>query len=242
MIRLNKYLSMCGLGSRRKVEELILSGKITLNGKEVKNLAVSINPESDIVTCDSLTVSPRKLNYYLILNKPRGYVTTLHDEKGRPIVMDLIPNKYIKAGVFPVGRLDKDTEGLLFLTNDGDLAQKLNRPENKFVKGYHVELDKPLREDDKKKIEKGLFIHQIKTKTRPATIQYIGTTGKSVLIYLHEGKKRQIRYSFKNLQYNVKYLKRISYGPLQLAGVNKGEYRLLKSHEIRQIKSALNLT
>ncbi len=239
MVRLNKYLSLCGLGSRRKVEELITSGRVCVNGVPVKSLARTIDPENDAVSCDSVLIAPRDRNYYIMLNKPKGYITTLSDERGRPTVMEMIPGKYVKAGVFPIGRLDKDTEGLLLLTNDGEMANRLSRPENKIIKGYHVELDRPLAGEDKKKIEKGIFLHQINLKTRPAKINLIGPTGKSLMMYISEGKKRQIRYTFKIFHYTVTYLRRDKYGPLELSGLKKGEIRLLKKNEIKMLESLL---
>jgi pseudouridine synthase len=151
--------------------------------------------------------------------------------------MDLIPTKYRKAGGFPVGRLDKAPEGLQLLTNDGDLAQRLCRPESHVIKSYHVEIDRPLDEADRIRIEKGLFIHQIRVKTRPVTLKALGTSGKSLIINLQEGKKRQIRYTFKNLNYAVTYLKRIAYGPLDLKGLNRGAHRLLKTGELKQLRA-----
>ena len=230
--RLNKYLALCALGSRRKVEKLILDGRISVNGKIVRDFSTKISTETDSVDLDGKTISPIKKFQYLILNKPKGYVTTMSDEKNRLTVMDLIPEKYRREGIFPVGRLDKNSEGLLLFTNDGSLASKLNSPKYSVAKEYIVEINIPLDGEDKLKIEKGIFIHQLKIKTRPAKISFIDNSKLLVKIILKEGKKRQIRFTFQNLGYKVKKLTRISYGPLNIIGLNKGSYRLLKGKEI----------
>ena len=235
--RINKYLSLCGLGSRRKVEELILSGKIFINDKRIKDLSIKINSETDIVKFNNIILHPIKKYTYLILNKPGGYVTSMDDEKNRPIVMDLIPEKYRREGIFPVGRLDKNSEGLLLLTNDGDLANKLNRPEYKISKEYILELDKPIETKNIKLVKKGLYLHQIKIKTRPAKVELLNDTKNLIKVTLQEGKKRQLRFTFQNMGFKVKKLIRITYGPLNLTGLNKGSHRPLKGKEISQLKT-----
>ena len=239
-VRINKFLTLCGLGSRRKVEELVLSGVIKLNGKTVKDLATVIDSETDVVKFNGEILKTINAVYYLMLNKPKGYVTTLSDEKGRAVVMDLIPEKFKRCGVVPIGRLDKDTEGLLLFTNDGKLAHQLTRPSFKVKKEYLVQLDKPLEESDRLIIEKGYFVHQIKTKTKPATVLVTEKSRLFVKVIIIEGKKRQIRYSFKNLGYNVLKLKRTGYGPISLGRLNKGDHRVLKTSEVRALKNAIS--
>lgn len=231
--RLNKFLASCGLGSRRKVETLITEGRIKVDGRVVKDLATSVDPELNEIIFDGKRLTAVSTSYYLMLNKPKGYITTMSDEKGRATVMSLLPEKFIRAGVVPVGRLDKDTEGLLLFTNDGNLSHLLTSPDFKVKKEYLVELDKPAVEDDLKRIEKGFFVHQIKTRTRPATVSVADKSRMFVKVLISEGKKRQIRYSFKNLGYNVLKLKRTRYGPLSLGRLNKGDHRLLKTSEVR---------
>jgi pseudouridine synthase len=214
--RINKYLAKCGMGSRRKVEELVNEGLISVNGQVVTDLSLIVDEDSDTVTYRNRLLSPISSQYYIILNKPKGYITTMSDEKGRPTVMDIIPEKYRRAGVCPVGRLDKDTEGLLLLTNDGELANLLNRPVSHIEKEYLVELDRPLEDRDRKKIEAGVFIHQLKLKTRRAKLTAHPLAATHITMIISEGKKRQIRYVFKNFGYNVKRLRRNAYGPLTL--------------------------
>jgi 23S rRNA pseudouridine2605 synthase len=239
-VRINKYLTLCGLGSRRKVEELVVSGQIKVNGRLTKDLATIIDTDTDSVTFGGEELQRIKSVYYLMLNKPKGYITTASDEKGRITVMDLLPEKFLRAGVMPVGRLDRDTEGLLLFTNDGDLAHKLTGPSFKVKKEYIVQLDKPLEEQDRKRIEKGFFVHQVKAKIKPATVTVIEKSGMFVKVLIIEGKKRQIRYSFKNLGYNVLKLKRTGYGPISLGRLNKGDHRLLKISEVKLLKNAIS--
>ena len=231
--RLNKYLASCGLGSRRKVESLITDGLIKIDGRVVTDLATAVDPDTSVISFNGRELSQVSMTYYLMLNKPKGYITTMSDEKGRATVMSLLPEKYIRAGVVPVGRLDKDTEGLLLLTNDGELSHMLTSPDFKVKKEYLVELDKPAVDDDLKKIEKGFFVHQIKARTRPATVTIADKSRMFVKVLISEGKKRQIRYSFKNLGYTVLKLKRTGYGPLSLGRLNKGDHRVLKTSEVR---------
>jgi len=239
-VRINKYLTLCGLGSRRKVEELILAGDVRLNGTVVKDLSTIIDSETDSVKYMGQKLKTINTSYYLMVNKPKGFITTLSDEKGRVTVMTLLPEKYKRSGVMPVGRLDKDTEGLLLFTNDGDLAHKLTGPTFKVKKEYLVQLDKPLEEEDRLIIEKGYFVHQIKTKTKPSTITVTEKSRLFVKVLIVEGKKRQIRYSFKNLGYNVLKLKRTGYGPLSLGRLTKGDHRVLKISEVKLLKKSIS--
>ena len=236
--RLNKFLALCGLGSRRKVEGLIISGKININGKIVKKLHTIVEP-ADIVKANGKTIKPRDKFHYIVLNKPKGYITTTSDEKGRPTVMDIIPEKYKRAGIYPVGRLDKNTEGLLLFTNDGLLAGKLTRPDSNVKKEYIVEINKPLDITDKQKIEKGIYIHQIKIKTKPACIDIIDKSDMLVKIVIVEGKNRQLRYTFSNLGYKIRMLKRTSYGTITIKGINKGTHRVLNQKEIKSLKKLI---
>jgi 23S rRNA pseudouridine2605 synthase len=238
-MRLNKYLARCGLGSRRKVEAFITGGRITVNGNTTRSTGTVIGPE-DVVMLDGMSVFPSQ-HHYLLLNKPRGYITTLRDEKRRATVMDLIPGKYRQWGIFPVGRLDRDSEGLLLLTNDGDLAYRLTRPAYEIPKKYVVEIDRPLADSDRKKIIKGMYIPQLQIKTKPTMIRLIDDAGRIIQIVLHEGKNRQIRYVLANLGYKIRRLERTGYGPLTLSRIKKGSCRVLTEIEIRTIKKMVGL-
>ncbi|MDA3901369.1 MAG: pseudouridine synthase [Spirochaetes bacterium] len=234
-VRLNKFLASCGLGSRRKVEVLIESGHVRINGEPV-TLATKVDVDSDMVTYKGKPVVPSGILYYVMLNKPKGYITSVGDPLGRPTIVDLVHEKYWSAGVFPVGRLDKDTEGLLLLTNDGSLSHALMHPSSECKKKYIVSLDRPLEEADKLKIEKGLRLREF--KTGPCSIEFIGEERHSVYMTISEGKKRQIRVSFKKFDYKVKRLIRISVGPLVLGRLNRGMFRDLRPSEVKRLKSS----
>ncbi|MDZ7722728.1 MAG: pseudouridine synthase [candidate division KSB1 bacterium] len=231
MMRINKYLAACGFGSRRSVEALITSGQVKINGKPVSDLSVQVNEEKDSVYVNDKKALLPNLDIYILLNKPRGYITTNKDERGRKSVIDLVD---IKQRIFPVGRLDAQSEGLLLLTNDGEMANRLMHPRYKFSKIYRVKLDKPLDRADFLPIVKGIELED--GKTAPAKARWYTDEPDRVEIVLKEGKNRQIRRMFETLGYSVKSLKRITYGPLKLSGVKRGEWRYLNANEIRELK------
>jgi len=232
--RLNKYLVLCGLGSRRSVENFILNGDIRVNGKTVKDLSTRIHPDNDTVTFKGQILKPLEKYEYLMLNKPRGYITSRSDEMNRPIVMNLLPERYEQEGVVPVGRLDRDTEGLLILTNDGQLTYRLTHPRFKVEKTYLVTLDSPLLDEHKRRIEKGINLYG--KKTEPAVINYTQNAKNMFSMTITEGRKRHIRLSFKIFGYKVISLKRIHYGPLSLGRLPSGSYRTLKPAEVKRLK------
>lgn len=237
-MRINKYLSLCGLGSRRKTEEIIKKGLIYINGIPMTDLSYQVDINNDTVVYRGQVLLPVEAYHYLILNKPKGYVTTTKDERNRPTVLHLIPEHYRQEGTFPVGRLDKDTEGLLLFTNDGDLAYKLTHPRFKVPKTYQVMLDRPLRDDHKIAIEQGIELYG--SPTLPATINPVNDEWTIVTITITEGKKRQVRMMFSMLGYEVTGLLRIRYGPIILGNLPKGKYRILSKQEIEKLKSAVN--
>jgi len=230
---------MCGLGSRRKVEELISEGRIECNGSFVTSLATQIDPEHDSVLLDGEALKKSSVKYYIMLNKPKGYLTTLSDPFGRPTVMQLMHEKHKRHGVFPVGRLDKDTEGLLLFTNDGDLAHQLMHPSFDCDKTYTVTLDKPLDEETKLTIEKGVRFREFQAK--PCMIAFQANDHSVLDITIHEGKKRQIRITFAKFQYKVRKLKRITLGPLHLGHLPRGEFRDLTKSEVKKLIESARL-
>ncbi len=238
--RLNKFLSQAGLGSRRAVEEIISAGRVAINGRKVTSLGTIVEP-GDRVFLDGSPVKQLDQRYYLILYKPRGYITTVSDERNRLTVMDLIPEKYRRRGVFPVGRLDRDTSGLLLITNDGDLAFRLTKPQFHIDKEYRVEIDKPLADADRLKIIRGVYLPQLELKTRPARVDFIDESHLRIRMILTEGKNRQIRYSFLNLGYKVKSLERTAYGTLSLKRLKKGGHRHLTDTELHSLKKMAGL-
>ncbi|MCX7678769.1 MAG: rRNA pseudouridine synthase [Spirochaetes bacterium] len=232
-MRINRFLAHAGMGSRRKVEEFIRKGFVRVNGNVVKDLSKVVDPNVDVIEFKNKRVAIKRY-YYLVLNKPKGYLTTVSDNYGRKHVMQLIPEQYKKAGVVPVGRLDKDTEGLLLFTNDGDVAYILTHPKFGVSKEYIVELDKPLADRDKKKIEGGVCIEKL--RTNPAEIRMLDQTNRRLIIKITEGKKRQIRITFGLFSYKIKKLKRIGFGPLKLGNLHSGSYRVLKDREAQHLK------
>lgn len=237
--RLNKYLASCGLGSRRNVEALITSGRVRVNG--AKAVLSTVVLPGDRVTLDGSPVAPFERRHYLLLNKPRGYITTVSDEKNRPTVMDLVPEKFKRSGVYPVGRLDRDTSGLLFLTNDGDLAYRLTKPDFHIPKEYLAEIDRPIEDADRLAICKGIYIPQLDIKTRPAEAECVDERRLLVRIVLTEGKNRQIRYTFSNLGYRIKSLERTAYGSLRMSRLRKGSCRVLTEAELRTLRKMAGL-
>ena len=189
MIRLNKLLAQHGLGSRRKCDQLIQSGKISVNGKVITTLGYLINETKDSVAYNGKLLSKEEPNIYILLNKPVEYLTTVKDDRGRKTVTDLIP---IKQRIFPVGRLDKDTEGLLLLTNDGALCYQLTHPKFIVEKLYQVKVDKDIMPNDIKKLEKGLMLETGITAPCKINLHNKGKSKRTLNITLHEGKKRQM--------------------------------------------------
>lgn len=240
-LRINRFLADCGLGSRRKVEQLVAEGRIRVNGEVTTDLSRLIDAETDEVRLDGRPLAAETRLFYLMLNKPKGYITTAEDVQNRAIVLDLIPGHFREKGVMPVGRLDRDTEGLLLLTNDGDLAFRLTKPRFHIAKEYLAEIERPLEEADRLKISRGVYLPQLELKTKPARVECTDESRRQVKIVLIEGKNRQIRYTFLNLGYKVKNLERIAYGSLSLKRLKKGEHRNMTDDEVRTLKKMAGL-
>lgn len=238
-LRINRFLADCGLGSRRKVEQLVAEGRIRVNGEMTTDLSRLIDAETDEVRLDGRPLAAETRLFYLMLNKPKGYITTAEDVQNRAIVLDLIPGHFREKGVMPVGRLDRDTEGLLLLTNDGDLAFRLTHPRYEIPKEYIIDLDRPLSERDHARLEKGVRLKEY--KTNPARVSPVSESGDTIRMIITEGKKRQIRVSLATLGYRVKRLRRIAFGPVRLTGVNARSYRALRPAEIKALKKSVGL-
>ncbi|MFZ5947959.1 MAG: pseudouridine synthase [Stygiobacter sp.] len=229
-IRLNRFLSESGVASRRKSEEFIKEGRVTVNNKQVTELATIIDDEIDIVKVDGEKVKPEKKVYFL-LNKPKGYITTTSDEQGRKKVTDLIKTK---EKIFPVGRLDFDTTGVLILTNDGDFANFLMHPSNKILREYKVLLDKPITEEDKNRLVKGIILDA--KKSRFLKLYYPNKDFKeSLIVTVSEGRNHFVKRMFSALGYNVKKLERISYANFNVKGIPLGSYRIISKEEIKRV-------
>ncbi|MBU1567167.1 MAG: rRNA pseudouridine synthase [Proteobacteria bacterium] len=232
-VRLQKYLAQCGIASRRKAEEMIAEGLISVDGKVVTEMGVSITPGMNQVSFAGKHLETKEKLVYYLLNKPKGYVTTLSDPQGRPIVTSLIKER--GARLFPVGRLDLDTEGALILTNDGQLAQRIQHPSNETNKTYEA-LIKGLPSKEKiTLLENGIKLED--KITSPATITVLASKSQNCLvkITIHEGRKRQIKKMFGLIGHPVLNLKRIAYGKLVLGNLPIGCYRQLKPADLKKI-------
>lgn len=234
MIRLQKYLAMCSVASRRASEKIISEGRVAVNGEIIRTMGVQIDEENDTVTVDGKAVRPDTKPIYIMLNKPVGFVTTVSDEKGRPTVMDLVSD--ISQRVYPVGRLDYDTEGLILLTNDGSLTYKITHPKNNVSKSYLAEVSGNISMDTINQLRRGVFIDGY--KTAPAEVEVIGATqfGTKLEITIHEGRNRQIRKMFESLGCVVKKLKRIREAGLTLGHLPSGKWRKLSESEVNMLK------
>lgn len=232
-MRLNKYIAHSGLCSRRKAADLVKAGKVKVNGAVEDNPAVMIN-EGDVVTFENKELKPETEKVYILLNKPKNVVTTLSDEKGRRTVIDVIKNK-VKERIYPVGRLDKATTGLLLLTNDGELAKKLSHPSHGVKKFYHVVLDKEVTEEHLALIRKGLELEDGLAMVDEAV--YITGKGKEeVGLEIHIGKNRIVRRIFENLGYRVVKLDRTYYAGLTKKDLPRGWSRRLTKQEVIMLK------
>jgi 23S rRNA pseudouridine2605 synthase len=228
-IRLNRYLAQAGLGSRRAVEALIQQGHIAINGHPILTLATQVHPE-DIVTCRGKRIAPQR-HIYAVLHKPKGYTCTALPREGEKNIYQLLPPDWPR--VFYVGRLDKESEGLLILTNDGLWAQQLAHPRYKLPKIYHVTLNRPFDSTHIEKLKKGMVLPEGRARIDHLHI----LTPIQLRITLTQGLKRQIREMLYRVGYEVKRLVRVQYGSLNLKGLPLGHVRLLTPKEIRALTS-----
>ncbi|SMC68503.1 pseudouridine synthase [Pedobacter nyackensis] len=233
LIRLNRYISNAGICSRRKADELIAAGVVSVNGEVVSELGHKIDPANDQVRYNGELLK-REKKIYVLLNKPKDYITTTDDPQERRTVMQLV-DKASRERIYPVGRLDRNTTGLLLMTNDGDLADKLSHPKNGITKIYNVELNKSLSQGDLNKIQFGLELEDGIIK--PDSVSYVtGGSKREVGIQIHSGKNRIVRRIFEHLGYDVVKLDRVVYGNLTKKDLPRGRWRYLEEHELIQIK------
>lgn len=247
LVRLHKFMASCGVASRRKCEELIEQGKVAVNGRRVTQLGAKVDPETDEVTVSRRRITqPRRV--VLVMNKPKGVVTTMRDERGRRQVTDLLPE--LDVTLKPVGRLDKDSEGLLLFTNDGDLAALLTHPRHLVPKTYRVVASGLMQQAAADKLRKGIWLPLDRDsrkgrKTRPATLGPIGLehkANKSTLeITVFEGRKRQIRAMFEAVGHPVLELKRTRFGPISLGKLPPGACKVLTKAEVQRLESAVRI-
>ena len=234
-MRLNKYISEAGIASRRKAEELIEQGRVSVNGKIIKKLATIVDPENDTVQVDGERLKQQKKLYFL-LNKPKGVITTTKDEQGRKAVTDIIRTK---EKVFPVGRLDYNTTGVLILTNDGDFTNKVLYPKNKIERVYKAKLDADLSDEHILILLKGILLDDRKSKFTKVDFDK-ASSRKVVLVTTVEGRNHFVKRMFSTLGYTVKELERISFGEFTCNGIPRGSYIQLSNKDIKKFLGEKN--
>lgn len=237
-MRLQKFIAECGIASRRNAEKIIESGRVYVNGELVDYMGCEVDPDRDVVEVDGKFIKQENKKYYIMLNKPKNYVTTVSDELGRPTVMNLVSD--INARIYPVGRLDFDTSGLLIMTNDGDFANKLTHPRNVVDKTYIARTDMLLSEEQIEQLQKGVVIDGRKTATAKAEVIKRPQKGFEVKITIHEGRNRQVRKMLEAVGATVLNLKRISVGSLTLGNLPEGKWRKLSDAEINKLRGKKN--
>jgi pseudouridine synthase len=239
ILRLNKHLSRQGIASRRAADRLIADGRVSVNGKVVEDLGLKIDTGADRIAVDGKPASPDGQRLYLMLHKPVGCLVTTDDPEGRPTVMDLIPK--LKAAVVPVGRLDYNSEGLLLLTNDGELAYRLTHPRYEIVKKYAVQVTGEISAREAARLEKGVFVEG--RRTAPAKIKIFERSprGTILLVEIHEGRRREVRHMLQGVGHPVRTLKRVEFAGLRLASLAYGKWRFLKKEEVLHLKKQVGL-
>jgi 23S rRNA pseudouridine2605 synthase len=230
-----KVLTEAGIGSRRRMTEAIKQGQVRVNGKVAEAFNHPVDTAKDRVSFNGrpVTLEPEDV-VCLMLNKPEGIVSTASDEMGRRTVLDILPPKYRQYRLYPVGRLDIDTTGLLLLTNDGDLTYRLTHPRFEYEKEYLVQIKGKLTPEEKRKLENGILLED--GLTHPAKVKEIAAVPFNYSIIIHEGKKRQVRRMFERLKHSVLSLKRVRIGGLQLGDLTEGSVRPLTSKEIQALR------
>lgn len=235
--RLHKFLANSGVTSRRKAEEMMRDGLVTVNGKLATEPGTKINPDKDVIKVNGKLIKGQK-KIYILLNKPRGFVTTMDDDLGRKTVMDLIQG--VNERIYPVGRLDRDSEGLLVLTNDGDLTRFLTHPSCEVNKVYRVTVEGYVSDETLAKIRAGVRVGG--TKIVPKRLQLIGRNNRQSMLEIEigEGLNREVRRVFAAAGHEAKKLKRIFIGPISLKGISKGRARFMAAKELNQLKRLMD--
>ena len=233
-MRINKFLADSGVSSRRNADKIIEEGRVTVNGKRAA-IGQEVDPYIDEVVFDGKKISVSRTKLYFIMNKPKGYVTTVKDDKGRKTVMDLLPPTDERG--YPVGRLDYDTEGLLILTNDGELANRLMHPTNEIPKTYHAKVEGEVSELALSKLRSGVYIDGVKTGR--ANVKIVDKTKEftKLSIVITEGRNRQIRKMLAAVGKEVVFLKRVKIGDLTLKGLDRGQVRKLTKEEVYYLQN-----
>ncbi|MBQ9211943.1 MAG: rRNA pseudouridine synthase [Clostridia bacterium] len=235
MMRLQKYLALCGVASRRRAEQMILDGLVQVNGLTVREMGVQVDEEKDRVSVSGELVRPEAEKHYLAYYKPIGEVTTVSDPEGRPTVMDKFRDYPVR--LFPVGRLDFDSEGLILLTNDGDLMNRLLHPSHEVSKVYLVKASNQVSEEEIRRLRAGVMIDD--KLTSPAQVRLIRREAFDtvLLISIHEGRNRQVRKMLEAIGHQVVSLKRVEFGPISLGDLPRGQWRRLTEREVAKLQA-----
>jgi len=231
--RLQKILSMAGVASRRTAEKMIAAGRVSVNRGVVTELGTKADPQRDEIRVDGRLISCETEKVYLLLHKPRGYVTTLSDPQGRPIVTDLLGG--VAERVFPVGRLDYDSEGLLILTNDGDFSQRIKHPRYRIPKTYRVKIEGHLHREELQALEKGVDLTDGRFTATDLRIEKTNRGSTWIVLTTTDGRNRVIRRAFETLGHDVVRLVRVAVADLNLGSVGEGSWRMLTSREVERL-------
>lgn len=233
MMRLQKFLAISGVASRRKAEEIIASGRVSVNGNVIKEMGVTIDEDRDKVTVDDMPIKPEEKKRYIILNKPKGYITSMSDQFDRPDIKTLVEE--IPERVYPVGRLDYDTEGLIILTNDGEFANAIAHPKKSIDKVYIAKIKGTFNEDVADKLRSGVVIDG--RMTSPAKVEIFKNEGNisEVRVAIHEGRNRQVRKMFEAVSCRVVDLRRTAIGGFMLGNLPRGSWRDFNDAELKLI-------
>ncbi len=234
-MRLQKYLALCGVASRRTAEKMIADGLVSVNGSVITEMGVQVDENADEIRVSGKQVMPEAEKHYLVYNKPIGEVTTVHDPEGRPTVMDRFRDYPVR--LFPVGRLDYDSEGLLLLTNDGDMMNRMLHPSNEIRKGYLIRVSNEVSDEEIQRLKRGVVIDG--RITSPAEVRLIRRENlyTDLLVTIHEGRNRQVRKMIDAVGHQVVRLKRVRFGPVLLGDLPSGMWRKLTEDEIRKLNA-----
>lgn len=232
-MRLQKYMAMCGVAARRKCEEIIASGRVAVNGETITQMGTQVE-EGDVVTLDGQVITPEEEKRYILYHKPAGEVTTVSDDKGRETVMDRFADFPVR--LYPVGRLDYDSEGLLLLTNDGDLTERMLHPSMEVDKTYLARVSNQVTPEEARQLERGVMVDGRKTARAKVHILSVQNLFTDMIITIHEGRNRQVRKMVEQIGHQVVMLRRIRFGPLKLGELPRGMWRPLTQEELDALK------
>ena len=231
-MRLNKFLSTAGVAARRKADDIIAAGRVSVNGKIVTSLGAQVNEKNDEVAVDGKRISLPLSFVYIKLHKPKGYACTNSDEKGRKTIFDLVPSS---QRLFSIGRLDYDTEGLIILTNDGDFANKVSHPSGEIEKEYIVKIEGDIKQSELAVLRNGVVIDGQRLPKAKVKVAGIQANATRLSVVIHEGLNHQVRKMFEAIGKNITLLKRVRIGGVKLGGLKRGEYKPLKPYELEQL-------